>query len=62
MCVVTGGGRSGGVVTVARGGMDDVPGGMMAREGGDGYWGNAVGVVSGAGTDGRRGMDEFVIT
>ena len=37
VCVVTGGGRSGGVVTVAEGGMDDVPGGMMAREGGDGY-------------------------
>ena len=37
VCVVTGGGRSGGVVTVAGGGMDDVSGGMVAREGGDGY-------------------------
>ena len=31
------GGRSGGVVTVARGWMDDVSGGMVVREGGDGY-------------------------
>ena len=34
---VTGGGRSGGVVTVAEGGMDDVSGGMVVREEGDGY-------------------------
>ena len=34
---VTGGGRSGGVVTVAGSGMDDVSGGMVVREEGDGY-------------------------
>ena len=37
MCAVTGGGRSGGVVTVPKGGMDDVSGEMAVREGGDGY-------------------------
>ena len=37
LCAVTGGGRSGGVVTVARSWMDDVSGGMVVREGGDGY-------------------------
>ena len=36
VCAVTGG-RSGGVVTVAEGGMDDVSGGMVVREEGDGY-------------------------
>ena len=34
VCVVTGGGRSGGV---AGGGMCDVSGGMVVREGGDWY-------------------------
>ena len=34
VCAVTGGGRSGGV---AGGGMGNVPGGMVVREGGDGY-------------------------
>ena len=33
-CAVTGGRRSGGV---AGGGMDDVSGGMVVKEGGDGY-------------------------
>ena len=36
-CAVTGGERSGGVVTVAEGRMGDVSGGMVVREGGDGY-------------------------
>ena len=36
-CAVTGGGRSGGVVTVAEGGKDDVSGGMVVRGNGDGY-------------------------
>ena len=31
------GGRSGGVVKVGRGWMDDVSGGMVVREGGEGY-------------------------
>ena len=34
VCTVTSGERSGGV---AGGGMDDVPRGMVVREGGDGY-------------------------
>ena len=58
-------GQSGGVVTVARGWMDDVPGGMVVREGGDGYGGSAVrswGAVGCAGTDGRRGLDEVDVT
>ena len=39
VCTVTCVGRSGGVVTVtvAGSGMDDVSGGMVVREGGDGY-------------------------
>ena len=37
VCVVTGGGRSGGVVTVADGGMGDVPCGVMLKEEEDGY-------------------------
>ena len=58
-------GRSGGVVTVARGWMDDVPGGMVVREGGDGYGGSAVrnwGAVGCADIDGRRGLDEVGVT
>ena len=50
------GGWSGGEVTVARGWMDDVSGGIVVREGGDGYGGSAVGswgVVSCAGSDDR---------
>ena len=65
VCLVTGGGRSGGVATVARGGMDNVSGGMVVREDEKGYWGNAVGnwgEVSGAGSDGRRGLDERGVT
>ena len=37
VCVVTGRGRSRGVVTVAGGGIGDVSGGMVVREGEDGY-------------------------
>ena len=37
VCIVTGGRRSGGVVTVAGGRMEDVSGGMVVREGGEGY-------------------------
>ena len=33
MCVVTGGGKAGGVVTVAGGRMGDVSGGIVVREG-----------------------------
>ena len=36
-CVGTGGGRSGGVVTVADGGMGDVPCGVMLKEEEDRY-------------------------
>ena len=36
VCAVTGGGRWGGVVTIARGWVDDVSGGMVVRDGGDG--------------------------
>ena len=37
VCVVAGRGRSRGVVTVAGGGIGDVSGGMVVREGEDGY-------------------------
>ena len=37
VCAVTCVRRSGGVVTVPESGMDDVSGGMVVREGGDGY-------------------------
>ena len=35
VCAVTGGGRSGGVASGGK--KDDVSGGMVVREGGDGY-------------------------
>ena len=52
--------RSGGVVTVARGRMGDVPGGTVVREEGDGYGGHAVGNwgVIGCTCDDKRGLDE----
>ena len=56
VCVVTGGGKSGCVVTVAGGGMDDVSRRIEVREGGEWYQGTAVrnwGLVSCVGTDDR---------
>ena len=55
-------GRSGGVVTIAGGGMDDVSRGVSMREGADM---NTVGnweIGGCAGTDGRRGLDEVGVT
>ena len=58
LCVVTGGEKSRGVVTVAGGRIDNVSGGIVGREEGDGCWG----LVGCAGIDGRGGLDEVSMT
>ena len=58
MCVVTGGGKSGGVVTVAGSWMDNVSGGIVVRQEGDRCWW----LVGCAGIDGRGGLDEVGMT
>ena len=58
LCVVTGGEKSRGVVTVAGGRIDNVSGGIVVREEGDRCWG----LVGCAGIDGREDLDEVGMT
>ena len=59
LCVVTGGEKSRGVVTVAGGRIDNVSGGIACGEGGGR---RVLGVVGCAGFDGRGGLDEVGMT